>query len=410
MEDTINKAIEFFLSTNCIDSSNSKSDGGVFGFQNISDNIIRESDNPFIFYEITGYGINLLLKLFQWYKDEKYLELAKNAARSLLFAQVTKEENAGVFYDKYYPHSGKFLEVFHAYPNAVCIAALCELHLITNNENYLNSAQNCYKWLLKTIIKDENLNSLGFTEFYDKNENSDKIFPYESICIPYLLLKFKKELKILSKDEDELKQIISWGISSQTKDGFFPFYYIPRNKQFNNTAYSHFTIYPLYNLMGFPLIEIDKIYDAKGTDAFLNCAKWLVSVQAVDGGFYTYYHESDHVWHQQSPSVGQALCTFVKAFEITKEKIFFKCAEKCHSWLSKNQIKTGKFEGGYYWIYPNKKISKFQKKIMYTKERLSQKISNSQNISNVSGFLDKIPVWSVQFAIEGLYRYNKINS
>jgi len=45
--------------------------------------------------------------------------------------------------------------------------------------------------------------------------------------------------------------------------------------------------------------------------------------------------------------------------------------------------------------------------MMYAKEIIKNKISETGQIKDVTVLLDKIPIWSVQFAIEGLYRYKK---
>ena len=53
-------------------------------------------------------------------------------------------------------------------------------------------------------------------------------------------------------------------------------------------------------------------------------------------------------------------------------------------------------------------MSGLQKKISYAKERLAGKLSSQDYVSDVTILLDKIPIWPVQFAIEGLYRFNNL--
>ena len=57
-------AVKFLLSPSSIDDSNTKAKSGFYGFQNTT-KPMRDTDKPFIFYEISGYGINLLLKLYK---------------------------------------------------------------------------------------------------------------------------------------------------------------------------------------------------------------------------------------------------------------------------------------------------------------------------------------------------------
>ena len=44
---------------------------------------------------------------------------------------------------------------------------------------------------------------------------------------------------------------------------------------------------------------------------------------------------------------------------------------------------------------------------MYAKEIIKNKISEAEQVKDVTVLLDKVPIWPVQFAIEGLYRYKK---
>ena len=404
----LDDAVKFFLSPYSMDDSNTKAKSGFYGFQNTT-KPMRDTDRPFIFYEISGYGINLLLKLYKWYKDPKFLELAKKTGESILLGQVKSNDvkTDGAFFDRFYPDSGNFFETFHSYPNGVCVGALCELYQQTKDKRFLESARASARWLFE-ILEKKGDKCIGFKEFFSKSQKSDRVYPYESICIPFILLKFQNELELSDNQKNNLISAITWGRDSQTVEGFFPFFYQPLQNQFNETAYSHFTIYPLYNLMGFPLSELEDMGYKGCFDSYQKCGNWMTRVQDKDGGFYTYYHKDDHVWHKQSPPIGQALCTFVHLYEKTGEKKFYDAAAKSADWLVKNQLKDSQFGGAFYWVYPNKHMSGLQKKIAYTKERLAGKLSSQDYVSDVTILLDKIPIWPVQFAIEGLYRFNNL--
>src|SRR5437667_3623466 len=244
IESSLESAVNFLLSPLSIDNSNSKSGGGFYGFQNTSDPV-RYTDRPFIFYEITGYGINLLLKLHRWYNDSKFLDLAKKAGECILLAQAKGNDpkKDGAFYDRFYPDDGTFFETFHSYPNGVCVGALCELYLQTKDNRFLESALAGTNWLFG-MLESKGDACIGFKEFYSESEKSDKVYPYESVCIPHILLKHQKDLDLSQKQRTDLNQVILWGQRSQSGEGFFPFFYHTSRNEFNNTAYSHFTIYP----------------------------------------------------------------------------------------------------------------------------------------------------------------------
>lgn len=410
IKNTLEKCIRFLQSSLCIDDSKTRARGGFFGFQNTV-KPLRKTDEPFIFYEITGYGINLLLKLNQWYGEPHFLNLAHDAADCIIKAQIDYNEPniGGAIYDRYYPAQDKYFPTFHAYPNAVCAGALCELYKHTKNPRLKESAVHIKDWLFRNSVKKGN-SCIGFNEFYSTGKPSQKLFPYESICIPFILLKFQDEFELTPTQKDELFESIRWAISSQTDEGFFPFFYHLQKQKYNTTAYSHFTIYPLYNLMGYPLAELEDIGVHTSFDTYKKCAQWMLRVQGSNGGFYTYYHGNKHVWHQQSPAAGQALCAFTLMYEKTDDRRYLEAARNAGQWLAQNQINEGNFSGGFYWIYPNKKFSSIQKNIMYAKERIKSRIIEYEQIDDVTVLLDKVPIWPVQFAIEGLYRLDRIES
>ncbi len=159
--------------------------------------------------------------------------------------------------------------------------------------------------------------------------------------------------------------------------------------------------------MGFPLAELDKLGSKNCFESYQKGVDWITKVQESDGGLYTYYFDSDHVWHQQSPAVAQALCSLTLLYEKTNDVKYLNAAKKTTEWLVENQISDEKFDGSFFWVYPNKKYSKLQKKIMYAKEIIKNKISEADQVKDVTVLLDKVPIWPVQFAIEGLYRYKK---
>jgi hypothetical protein len=130
-------------------------------------------------------------------------------------------------------------------------------------------------------------------------------------------------------------------------------------------------------------------------------------VQDVDGGFYTYYLKGQHSWHKQSPATAQVAGSLLHLWHDGKAERYLHSALNAVQWLVDNQIKeTSNLAGGFYWIYPNKSLTPFSKKVLRAKERLKSKIKKEpelEYIDNYSGFLDKLPIWPVQFAIDALY-------
>ena len=53
---------------------------------------------------------------------------------------------------------------------------------------------------------------IGFREFHSTNQESEKIFPYESICIPFILLKFQDELELSNNQKKTINSSNIMGV------------------------------------------------------------------------------------------------------------------------------------------------------------------------------------------------------
>jgi glycosyl hydrolase family 76 len=406
------RSINFLLSPLSIDlNENSKAYGGFYGLVSVNKN----DDEPFIFSEITAYSVRILLKLYSWTREERYRDIAILAGNWLLTAQYRGEDaNAhGAFYDKFYTRSGTFDDAFYVYPNATCIGALADLYELTNGSKYLDAAKSCLKWLLGVMPHNVGNKCIGFKESYglSKREFSGKVYPYESICVPYIILEHDKSLGLSEEQKAMMSSAIKWALESLDEGGYFPFFYSIDNGKFNRTAYTHFTIYPFYNLMGYPLLDLHRKGFGNCLETAKRLAEWAIRAQDADGGFYTYYFKGQHSWHKQSPATAQVACALMQLWHEVKDERYRRSAFAAAKWLVDNQIKEDPNAGGFYWIYPNKSLKPFSKQIIRAKEKLKLKIdkeSESEYLENYSGFLGRLPIWTVQFAIEALYRVKDV--
>ena len=369
-------------------------------------------EKPFVYTEITGYGVLLCLRLWKWERDQMFLELARRAGDWIVKAQYlgSNRKAFGGFFDRYYKDAGEFYPNLYAYPAAVCCVALTKLYESTDESKYLESALKAAEWLMGVMWHPISRGKGAFKEYYylAKDTFSVRLYPYEAICTALTLML----LNALLKDERyhvTAEEALSWALRTQTDDGSFPMCYDLNKGKYDSILYTHFIAYTLYNLVGFPLLDLSEMLNNMSyTEKAVKCADWLIRNQDKDGGLFTYYYVSGkHSWHKQSPSVAQAICAWLKVYERTNQEKYKEAAVKATQWLIENQHKTtdkNHLAGALYWIYPNKEISLADRIYGFT-DKLTRKIGL---IHPHLQFLDRIPTWSVQFAVEALYTAERL--
>lgn len=368
-------------------------------------------EKPFVYTEITGYGVLICLKLWKWKNSPMFLELACKAGDWIVKAQYlgSNKKAYGGFFDRYYMNTSRFYPYFYTYPAAVCCAALIKLYQITNESRYLESAIKAVNWLTNVMWQPLSKNEGAFKEYYHLAEDkfSMRLHPYEAICTA-LTLMLVDEFSGGNSHRGMVEKALSWALAMQRVDGSFPMYYDLAERKCNSTLYTHFIAYTLYNLVGYPLLDLyEMLKNVDYMKKAVKCAEWLIRNQDEDGGLFTYYYPSGkHSWHKQSPSIAQAVCAWLKLYEITSQEKYKQAAVKAVQWLVKNQHKTTDekhLAGGFYWIYPNKKV-RLTDKILGIAGKFTRKLGFTRSPLE---FLDKIPTWTTQFAIEALYNAEK---
>jgi hypothetical protein len=252
-------------------------------------------------------------------------------------------------------------------------------------------------------------NEGAFKEYYHlaKDRFSMRLHPYEAICAA-LALMLVDEASGNNSYRIIVERALSWVLAMQRDDGSFPMYYDLAERKCNSALYTHFIAYTLYNLVGYPLLDLCRMLNnVEYMEKAVKCAEWLIRNQDEDGGLFTYYYPSGkHSWHKQSPSVAQAVCAWLKLYEVTGEEKYKQAAVKAVRWLVKNQHKVTDEKhvaGGFYWIYPNKEMG-FTDKILGIAGKFTRKLGFTRSHLE---FLDKIPTWTTQFAIESLHTAEK---
>jgi len=390
--------------------SSSPAFGGFDGIHYLT-KLRSRYEKPFVYTEITGYSVLIYLKLWRWKRDQMFLELARRAGDWIVKAQYlgSNKKAFGGFFDRYYKDAGEFYPYLYIYSGAVCCAALIKLYESTKGSKYLESAMKAGDWLTGVMWHPLSKDKGAFKEYYHlaKDRFSVRLYPYEAICTALTLMLLDGLLKD-ERHRTTVEKALSWALTTQNDNGGFPMYYDLTKGKYNPILYTHFIAYTLYNLVGYPLLDLsERLNNVNYMEKAVKCAEWLIKNQDDDGGLFTFYYPSGrHTWHKQSPTVAQALCAWLKLYEKTRQEKYRKAAVKATQWLIKNQHKVtdkNHLAGGFYWIYPNKEMG-FADKIWSVTDRFTRKLGFEHSHLQ---FLDKIPTWTTQFAIEALYNAEK---
>jgi hypothetical protein len=149
--------------------NNDVQDKGTFGsFNNYYD--IRKKSCQYAYTEITAYGVELLLYLYEKSGDAVYLQNAQTAGDWITKMQYEGEDEKcrGGYLHCFYLADRK--KDFEAYPfdAGIILGALSELYEKTKNIYYLNSAAKGAKWLIEKM---QNLDG-SFRPLYSLSERN----------------------------------------------------------------------------------------------------------------------------------------------------------------------------------------------------------------------------------------------
>jgi hypothetical protein len=150
-------------------SKNKKINGGFNSWYDL-----KSKTYPFIYSEITGYGITTLLNMSQEMKKNLLIKRAKIAADWLI---KNAQHESGGFKVRYIKNKrGKytFENLLYAFDTGIIAFALANLFKITNDEAYLESAERAASFLMKSQKEDGlfyafyNLKTKQFLDITDK--------------------------------------------------------------------------------------------------------------------------------------------------------------------------------------------------------------------------------------------------
>ncbi|MEK6766262.1 MAG: glycoside hydrolase family 88 protein [Planctomycetota bacterium] len=178
---------------------------------------------PYIYSEVTGYGITLFLYLNNLSKDDKCLNSAVAAANWLL--KYAYEEPSNIVKFRFYYHIDDF-SPRHAYTfdTGIIINGLVNLYRQTKDKSLLNKSIDMANWVTDVMQRKDG----EFLSFYDIDDNIRLLSPdiwskrpgayHAKMC--FCLLRLYDVVRN-EKYLNAAKQICNWTLNQQLEDGRF---------------------------------------------------------------------------------------------------------------------------------------------------------------------------------------------
>ncbi len=237
---------------------------------------------PFIYSEITGYGISTLLYL-NTIKPSQTLIKKAGAAADWLMKKALFEDKSVLC--RYYYKTKKFTPRLCTFDAGMCIKALVNLYRQTRKEKYLGLSMKITNWLIHNMQKQEG--SLYARNLLDEKrlQDDDEKWSAQSgsfhakNAIGLLHLESLTSNSAYLKSADKLCQ---WAIKLQQKDGRF----VTNTKDGSTFLQPH-----CYSIEGILCAGVS-LRKREYINSAVKGVKWIVNHQLPNGGFPAYYNQS----------------------------------------------------------------------------------------------------------------------
>jgi len=342
--------------------------------------------HPFIYHEITGYAVSLLINLYKQDNSAKMLELAILASNFLVsFQAKTDNKNVeGAFPFGIYPgRNNPIEERYYSFDTAMCASGLIDSYIACGLQQYLFSAISAADWLIQVMQNTDG----SFRSCVDAMRGEFfqlRTFAGDGGCFHAKnAIALLKIAQITGKDayRESARKVCDWVILLQDKDGA-----IWANK-LKNLVFTHAHCYAVEGLLyaGYNLGE-SKYYKAA-----LRAAQWLCRIQNRDGSFYRHYkikkvgrEKLDLLFPMKTiDATAQAIRIFIVIALIEKDNEFLEAAKRSINFLVGMQCyssDTNADKGFYYQL----------------RDSLGQR-----------RFAPSLMTWCTQFAISSISMFNQ---
>ena len=241
-----------------------------------------KKQRPFIYSEITGYGISTLLYLNTIKPSKKLIERARAAADWL--AKKAFYKNKSVLC-RYYYKTKQFTPRLCTFDAGMCLKALINLYRQTQKKTYLKMSMNIADWLAHEMQKQDGSvyarNLLDEKRLQDNDPQwsaqSGSFHAKNAIGLLHLGSLTANSAYIESADK-----LCQWALKMQQKDGRF----------ITNTRGGSTFLQPhCYSIEGILCAGVF-LKKRRYIGSAVKGVKWIMNHQMTNGGFPAYYNQS----------------------------------------------------------------------------------------------------------------------
>ena len=308
---------------------------------------IKRKKYSFIYSEINGYFLTMMVFLYNNTKDKKYLDYAILSANWLIKYALHKNGGFKCLFliDKKSLHAFKQNQIY-SFDNGVILNGLVSLYKITKKNYLLKSAIKCGNWITNYCIDKNDY----VKPVYDVSENkffeSDKEWSLTSSSYHTKIATGLINLYSVTKQKKYLenaKKICNRSLQFQTKNGrfiSFPF-------RGGTNAHPH-----CYSAEGLWCVGT-YLKEKKYLKASKKATKWILSKLNKDGKIPRLYFKEKMIFHERLDAVSQVIRLFFlnssnqknSDFDIRKIKKLINLLLKYQNSKSDNI----KIKGSFYW-------------------------------------------------------------
>jgi rhamnogalacturonyl hydrolase YesR len=363
MNNNINAAINWLCESDILNK-----DRKLASFGGVNNAYIwKEKKYQYVYNEITGYAVNTFLSIYQWTKEEKYLQYAI-AAADYLISQQSKNENSfeygGISHSLVLPALNKS-EKYYSFDNAIILHGISNLYQITKEKKYYEACINIGNFLLKMQKENGAFYSYYDAETKEIKHESDEFF-FDNGCLHVKNTIGLFFLNAISKEKNYFQAGVKscdWGLRLLEKDGLF---WANTKRKY---VFTHAHCYATEGYLYAYLYSKNPVYLNTARKAGLA----LIDIQNTDGSVYRIYKNklfmknqygnkfkmSFKRWQKERKfpwktidASSQAARIWLLLYSIDKNNIYLESSEKAISFLKNNQAKKTSdynMDGGFFY-------------------------------------------------------------
>ncbi len=335
----------------------------------------KNKNYPYVYNEITGYGISAYVQFYRWFREEAFLNYAVQAADYLLKFQV---KNESVFQFGAFPHSLSLKDnavknLYYAFDAGICIQGLMDLYLALGDRKYLRSAVDASRWLIRMQRSDG-----SFFAYFDETDGSLShegiTFVGDGGCLhaklAVALLKFRDNYCSEAPEfRDCARRVLNRTLELQHEDGSF---------WANDREAYVFTHAHCYALEGFLHGQM-KTQDESYYETFKRGVDWLMDVQTADGALlrdykadprYSRYLKADRIFSLcTSDATAQAVRLWTIMYVKSHEEKYRESAQRGIGFLKRMQCleeRDPNMLGAFFYQVRRSRLFRSRTPVMYT--------------------------------------------